>query len=41
MAEWFMEGLIHALLDEANEAVRSLLCEATIHMVPNMNLMAP
>ena len=37
MAEWFMEGLIHALLDEANEASQLLLCEATIHMVPNMN----
>ena len=37
MAEWFMEGLIGALLDETNEAGKLLRQQATIHMVPNMN----
>jgi murein tripeptide amidase MpaA len=37
MAEWFMEGLLHRLLDPHDGAVRSLLGRITLHAVPNMN----
>ena len=37
MAEWFVEGLIDALLDEANPVARKLLQRAAFYIVPNMN----
>jgi murein tripeptide amidase MpaA len=37
MAEWFIEGLIDALLDDANPVARKLLERAAFYIVPNMN----
>ncbi len=37
MAEWFIEGLIDALLDDANPVARKLLQRAAFYIVPNMN----
>ena len=37
MAEWFIEGLIDALLDDANPIARKLLQRAAFYIVPNMN----
>ena len=37
MAAWFIEGLIDALLDDANPLARKLLQRAAFHIVPNMN----
>jgi len=37
MAEWFAEGLIEALLDQANPLARRLLQYAVFYIVPNMN----
>ena len=37
MAEWWMEGAIERLLDEADPVVRRLREKATFHIVPNMN----
>ena len=37
MAEWFIEGLIDALLDAANPVARTLLQRAVFYIVPNMN----
>ena len=37
MAEWFVEGLLDALLDRANPHARSLLSQAVFYIVPNMN----
>ena len=37
MAEWFMEGLIERLLDEADPVSRKLLDRAVFYLVPNMN----
>jgi len=37
MAEWFVEGLIDALLDDANPVARKLLQRCVFHIVPNMN----
>lgn len=37
MAEWFAEGMIDTLLDDANPVARRLLQEAAIYIVPNMN----
>jgi murein tripeptide amidase MpaA len=37
MAEWFIEGLIDALLDDANPIARKLLQRCVFHIVPNMN----
>ncbi len=37
MAEWFIEGLLNALLDEANPHSRLLLQQAVLYIVPNMN----
>jgi murein tripeptide amidase MpaA len=37
MAEWWMEGAIERLLDEADPLVRRLREKATVHIVPNMN----
>ncbi len=37
MAEWFVEGMIDALLDEANPIARRLLEQAVFHILPNMN----
>jgi murein tripeptide amidase MpaA len=37
MAEWFVEGMIDALLDQANPVARSLLQHAAVYIVPNMN----
>lgn len=37
MAEWFVEGMVHALLDQANPVARRLLERAVLYVVPNMN----
>jgi murein tripeptide amidase MpaA len=37
MAEWFVEGMLDALLDQANPVARRLLQQAEIYIVPNMN----
>lgn len=37
MAEWFIEGLLGRLLDEADPLARALRQLATFHIVPNMN----
>ena len=37
MAEWFVEGLLGALLDEANPVARRVLEKAVVYCVPNMN----
>lgn len=37
MAEWWMEGALERLLDEADPIARRLREKATFHMVPNMN----
>jgi murein tripeptide amidase MpaA len=37
MAEWFVEGMIDALLDQANPIARRLLEGAAFYIVPNMN----
>jgi murein tripeptide amidase MpaA len=37
MAEWFVEGLMDELLDDANPVSRKLLQRAVFYVVPNMN----
>jgi murein tripeptide amidase MpaA len=37
MAEWFVEGMIEALLDRANPIATVLLRHAAFYIVPNMN----
>lgn len=37
MAEWFMEGLIHKLLDDQDSTSRTLLGDSVFYLVPNMN----
>jgi murein tripeptide amidase MpaA len=37
MAEWWMEGALERLLDEADPVARRLREKATFHIVPNMN----
>ncbi|MES2296534.1 MAG: M14-type cytosolic carboxypeptidase [Pseudomonadota bacterium] len=37
MAEWFVEGMLDALLDPADPFGRTLLKEAVFYVVPNMN----
>jgi murein tripeptide amidase MpaA len=37
MAEWFVEGMLDALLDPAHPFGRQLLQEAVFYVVPNMN----
>ncbi|MEC5217506.1 murein tripeptide amidase MpaA [Actimicrobium sp. GrIS 1.19] len=37
MAEWFVEGMVHALLDPANPLARRILDRAVLYIVPNMN----
>jgi murein tripeptide amidase MpaA len=37
MAEWWMEGALDRLLDEADPVARRLRSKATFHIVPNMN----
>lgn len=37
MAEWWMEGFLDRLLDEADPLARSLLSKACFYVVPNMN----
>jgi murein tripeptide amidase MpaA len=37
MAEWFVEGMIDALLDPFNPIARQLLQQAAFYIVPNMN----
>ncbi len=37
MAEWFVEGLLDALLDDANPVATKLLQQAVFYIVPNMN----
>jgi murein tripeptide amidase MpaA len=37
MAEWFVEGMLDALLDAADPLARTLLQQAVFYVVPNMN----
>lgn len=37
MAEWFVEGLLHRLLDDDDGVARLLLTKAVFYIVPNMN----
>ena len=37
MAEWFVEGLLDALLDSGDPHSRALLSQAVFYVVPNMN----
>lgn len=37
MAEWFVEGMLDALLDQADPLARTLLQQAEFFVVPNMN----
>lgn len=37
MAEWFMQGFIHKLLDESDPVSRKVLEDADVYMIPNMN----
>ena len=37
MAEWWMEGLVNRLVDDADPVVREILSKAVIYLVPNMN----
>jgi murein tripeptide amidase MpaA len=37
MAEWFVEGMLDALLDPADPLARALLKRTTFYVVPNMN----
>jgi len=37
MAEWWMEGAIEKLLDDADPVARRLREKATFHIIPNMN----
>jgi len=37
MAEWFVEGMIKALLDRSNPVARMLLQHTVFYIVPNMN----
>lgn len=37
MAEWFVEGMLDALLDQDNQIARRLLATAVFYVVPNMN----
>lgn len=37
MAEWFMEGVIQRFLDEDDATARSILEQAVVYVVPNMN----
>ncbi|QRX82325.1 M14-type cytosolic carboxypeptidase [Glaciimonas sp. PAMC28666] len=37
MAEWFVEGMVDALLDAANPLATRVLQESVFYMVPNMN----
>ncbi|MFC3109416.1 M14-type cytosolic carboxypeptidase [Undibacterium arcticum] len=37
MAEWYVEGMLEALLDRANPVARRLLEQAVFYIVPNMN----
>lgn len=37
MAEWFVEGMLEALVDESNPLASRLLQDAVLYVVPNMN----
>ena len=37
MAEWFMEGFLHSLLDEDNPIAKQMLQNTAFFVVPNMN----
>ncbi|MFC3031164.1 M14-type cytosolic carboxypeptidase [Pseudoalteromonas fenneropenaei] len=37
MAEWFIEGLLHKLLDDEDPHAAALLSKAVFYVVPNMN----
>ncbi|HJV85740.1 MAG TPA: M14-type cytosolic carboxypeptidase [Noviherbaspirillum sp.] len=37
MAEWFIEGMVDALLDRSNSIATKLLAHAVFYIVPNMN----
>ncbi len=38
MGSWWMEGFLPALADASNQSSKSLLAEATVHVIPCMNL---
>ncbi|CAH9051885.1 hypothetical protein PSECIP111951_01666 [Pseudoalteromonas holothuriae] len=37
MAQWFVEGLLHKLLDDEDPHAAALLSKAVFHIIPNMN----
>ncbi len=37
MAEWFMEGIVQRFLDEDDVTARSILEQAVVYVIPNMN----
>ncbi len=37
MAEWFVEGMLERLFDESDTVARSILDQATLYVIPNMN----
>jgi murein tripeptide amidase MpaA len=37
MAEWFVDGMLHRLADDADPIARRLLQDAVVYIVPNMN----
>ena len=37
MAEWYAEGLVERLFDEDDEVVQTILAQAVVRVVPNMN----
>ena len=38
MAEWFMEGFVQRILDEADPVSRVILSKCDVYMIPNMNI---
>jgi murein tripeptide amidase MpaA len=38
MAEWFIQGFLGRLLDESDSVSRSILDQAVIYVIPNMNI---
>eukprot|EP00494_Astrolonche_serrata_P025373 UN25634 len=36
-AEWWMDGFVNTLLETGNKTVETLLSEATVYLIPNMN----
>lgn len=37
MAEWWMEGTIHRLMDDKDAVIQTMLEKAVIYLIPNMN----